>query len=71
MQKLEICIRRPVFATMIVLSLVVCGAAGFFKLGVDRFPVDLPTLVWTQLPGAAPEEVEASSLSKSKKSSTP
>jgi HAE1 family hydrophobic/amphiphilic exporter-1 len=62
MQKLaEICIRRPVFATMIVLSLVVVGAAGFFKLGVDRFPsVDLPTVsVRTGLPGAAPEEVEA------------
>ena len=62
MQKLaEICIRRPVFATMIVLSLVVVGAAGFFKLGVDRFPsVDLPTVsVRVTLPGAAPEEVEA------------
>jgi HAE1 family hydrophobic/amphiphilic exporter-1 len=46
---------------MIVLSLVVVGAAGFFKLGVDRFPsVDLPTVsVRTGLPGAAPEEVEA------------
>ncbi|PWT95489.1 MAG: AcrB/AcrD/AcrF family protein [Blastocatellia bacterium] len=62
MQKLaEICIRRPVFATMIVLSLVVVGAAGFFKLGVDRFPsVDLPTIsVRTNLPGASPEEVES------------
>jgi HAE1 family hydrophobic/amphiphilic exporter-1 len=62
MQKLaEICIRRPVFATMIVLSLVVIGAAGFFKLGVDRFPsVDLPTVsVRVSLPGAAPEEVES------------
>src|ERR1043165_2439335 len=62
MQKLaEICIRRPVFATMIVLSLVVVGAAGFFKLGVDRFPsVDLPTVsVRVNLPGAAPEEVES------------
>src|SRR5712671_1567225 len=62
MQKLaEICIRRPVFATMIVLSLVVVGAASFFRLGVDRFPsVDLPTVsVRTGLPGAAPEEVEA------------
>ncbi len=62
MQKLaEICIRRPVFATMIVLSLVVVGAAGFFRLGVDRFPsVDLPTVsVRTALPGAAPEEVES------------
>src|SRR5918999_990103 len=62
MQKLaEICIRRPVFVTMIVLSLVVVGAAGFFRLGVDRFPaVDLPTVsVRVGLPGAAPEEVES------------
>jgi HAE1 family hydrophobic/amphiphilic exporter-1 len=62
MQKLaEICIRRPVFAAMIVLSLVVIGAAGFLKLGVDRFPsVDLPTVsVRVNLPGAAPEEVES------------
>src|SRR6187402_2862933 len=61
MQKLaEICIRRPVFATMIVLALVVVGAASFFRLGVDRFPsVDLPTVtVRTALPGASPEEVE-------------
>jgi HAE1 family hydrophobic/amphiphilic exporter-1 len=62
LQKLaEICIRRPVFATMIILSLVVVGAAGFFRLGVDRFPaVDLPTVsVRVGLPGAAPEEVES------------
>jgi hydrophobe/amphiphile efflux-1 (HAE1) family protein len=61
MQKLaEICIRRPVFAAMIVLSLVVVGAASYFKLGVDRFPaVDLPTvIVRTSLPGASPEEME-------------
>src|SRR6266480_7325258 len=62
MQKLaEICIRRPVFATMIVLSLVVVGAASFFRLGVDRFPsVDLPTVsVRTNLPGASAQEVES------------
>src|SRR5918996_5626811 len=62
MQKLaEICIRRPVFASMIVLSLVVVGAASFFRLGVDRFPsVDLPTVsVRIGLPGGAPEEVES------------
>src|SRR5918992_660411 len=61
MQKLaEICIRRPVFAAMIILSLVVVGAASYFRLGVDRFPsVDLPTVsVRTNLPGASPEEVE-------------
>jgi|HubBroStandDraft_3_1064219.scaffolds.fasta_scaffold01250_4 HAE1 family hydrophobic/amphiphilic exporter-1 len=62
MQKLaEICIRRPVFAVMIVLALVVVGAASWQRLGVDRFPsVDLPTVsVRTALPGASTEEVEA------------
>ena len=56
----DICIRRPVFASMIVLSLVVVGAAAYLGLGVDRFPsVDLPTVrVQTVLPGASPEEVE-------------
>jgi HAE1 family hydrophobic/amphiphilic exporter-1 len=62
MQKLaEICIRRPVFASMIVLALVVVGAASFFRLGVDRFPsVDLPTVsIRTGLPGGSPQEVES------------
>src|SRR5438045_3808098 len=61
MQKLaEICIRSPVFAAMIILSLVVVGSASYFKLGVDRFPsVDLPTVsVRTNLPGASPEVME-------------
>jgi len=60
-QKLaEICIARPVFATMFVLLMVVAGAVGFAKLPVDRYPaVDLPTVtIRTTLPGAAPEEVE-------------
>ncbi len=57
----EICIRRPVFAAMLVLALVVVGATAYFKLGVDRFPaVDLPTImVRTTLPGGAPEDVES------------
>lgn len=61
MQKLaEICIKRPVFAAMIILALVVVGSASYFRLGVDRFPsVDLPTVtVRTSLPGASPEEIE-------------
>src|SRR3982074_2325032 len=61
MQKLaEICIRRPVFAAMIVLALGVVGSASYFKLGADRFPsVDLPTVsVRTNLPGPYPEERE-------------
>jgi HAE1 family hydrophobic/amphiphilic exporter-1 len=55
-----ICIDRPVFATMIVLSLVVVGAASYFRLGIDRFPrVDLPQIaVRTTLPNASVEETE-------------
>src|SRR3954447_1771725 len=62
MQKIaEICIRRPVFAAMIILALVVVGAASYSRLGVDRFPsVDLPTVsVRTALPGSSTEETEA------------
>jgi len=62
MQKLaEICIRRPVFAMMIVLSLVVVGAAGYMHLGVDRFPaVDIPVVrISARLPGASPAEMES------------
>jgi HAE1 family hydrophobic/amphiphilic exporter-1 len=55
-----ICVDRPVFAAMIVLSLVVVGAASYFRLGIDRFPrVDLPQVaVRTSLPGASVEETE-------------
>ena len=61
MQRLaEVCIKRPVFATMLVMAFVVVGAASWFRLGVDRFPaVDLPTVnVRVELPGASSEEVE-------------
>ena len=56
----EICVHRPVFATVIVLFLTVVGGFSFFTLGVDRFPkIDLPTIsVRTGNPGAAPEEIE-------------
>ena len=57
----EICIRRPVFACMLVLALVVAGATGYTHLNVDRSPaVDLPTVfVSTGLPGASPVEMES------------
>ncbi|MBK7931905.1 MAG: efflux RND transporter permease subunit [Acidobacteria bacterium] len=56
----EICVHRPVFATVIVMFLTVVGGFSFFTLGVDRFPkIDLPTIsVRTSNPGAAPEEIE-------------
>jgi len=57
----SICVRRPVFATVLILVLCVVGAAGYTKLGVDRFPkVDFPIItVTTRLPGAGPHEVES------------
>jgi HAE1 family hydrophobic/amphiphilic exporter-1 len=61
MQKLaEICIRRPVFATMLIMALVVMGLASYRKLGVDYFPkIEFPIVtISTTLRGAAPEEVE-------------
>lgn len=56
----EICVHRPVFATVIVMFLTVVGGFSFFTLGVDRFPkIDLPTIsVGTSNPGASPEEIE-------------
>jgi len=60
-QKLaEVCIRRPVFASMMMLALLVIGAVSYRKLAVDRYPsVDLPTVrVLTRLPGASPEDLE-------------
>ncbi len=56
----EICVKRPVFATMLILSLVVVGAFSFFSLGVDLFPkVDFPTITITTVnPGASPVEIE-------------
>jgi hydrophobic/amphiphilic exporter-1 (mainly G- bacteria), HAE1 family len=61
MQKLaEICIKRPVFATMLILMLVVLGLDAYHKLGVDFFPkIEFPIVtVTTVLKGASPEEVE-------------
>jgi HAE1 family hydrophobic/amphiphilic exporter-1 len=61
MSVLEVFVRRPVFTTMLIVSLVVLGAASFVQLGVDIFPkVDLPTItITTRLPGAGPEEIES------------
>src|SRR5919197_410323 len=55
----ELCVRRPVFATMVVVSLVVLGIFSFRDLGVDLFPRADPATVTVavQLPGASPEEM--------------
>ena len=55
-----LCVKRPVFATVLILSLTVVGAFSFTRLGVDRFPkIEFPTVVVTTVqPGAAPEQIE-------------
>jgi len=56
----DISVRRPVFASVLILSLTVVGAFSFWQLGLDRFPkVDFPTvIVTTRQPGASPEQIE-------------
>jgi HAE1 family hydrophobic/amphiphilic exporter-1 len=55
-----ICIRRPVFATVIALVLTVIGMFSYLQLGVDRFPrIDFPVVtITTVVPGASPESIE-------------
>lgn len=54
-------IRRPVFATMLIVALLVLGVTSYFQLNVDLFPeVDFPVVaITTAYPGAGPEAVEA------------
>src|SRR5213594_5279174 len=58
----DLCISRPVFATMINLFFVVLGWFSFRQIGIDQFPnVELPIVtVTTTLRGASPEEMETS-----------
>ena len=53
-------VKRPVFASVLILTLTVIGGFSFFQLGVDRFPkVDFPTiLITTRQAGASPEQIE-------------
>jgi HAE1 family hydrophobic/amphiphilic exporter-1 len=62
----ETCVRRPVFATVIILLLSVVGLFSYARLGVDRFPrVEFPivTVSLRQL-GASPEEIESEVVDK-------
>src|SRR5689334_9401638 len=58
----DLCIKRPVFATMINLFIVVLGWFSLSSIGIDQFPnVELPMVtVTTTLRGASPEEMETS-----------
>jgi HAE1 family hydrophobic/amphiphilic exporter-1 len=58
----ELCIRRPVMTTLLMVSFIVFGIFGYMKLPVAALPrVDFPTInVSAQLPGANPETMAAS-----------
>lgn len=53
-------IKRPVFATMVIVSFMVLGVVSLGRLGIDLFPeVNFPFVnVLVPYPGAGPEEVE-------------
>ena len=57
----DICVRRPVFATMLIGVLVVAGWFSYQSLTLELMPkVEMPVVtVTTTLPGAGPEEIEA------------
>ena len=57
----QVSLRNPVFATMVMLALVVLGMFSFQSLKIDQFPnIDLPVVVvTTEYPGASPEIVES------------
>lgn len=56
----RISIAHPVFASMMMVVLLVLGAFSYQRLGVDQFPnVDVPVVVvTTTYPGATPETIE-------------
>jgi HAE1 family hydrophobic/amphiphilic exporter-1 len=57
----KLSIERPVFVTCIIILILVMGAMGYRKLGVDLFPdVTFPFVsITTPYLGAAPEEIES------------
>ena len=57
----RVSLQNPVFATMVMLALVVMGLFSFQRLKVDQFPnIDFPVVVVsTEYPGASPEIVES------------
>ncbi|HEX9974660.1 MAG TPA: efflux RND transporter permease subunit, partial [bacterium] len=60
MKLADVSIKRPVFATMMILALIVLGLYSYLKLNIDMFPdVDFPYVTATTvLPGAGPEQIE-------------
>ncbi|MBP6645941.1 MAG: efflux RND transporter permease subunit [Burkholderiaceae bacterium] len=57
----RVSLKNPVFATMVMMAIVVLGLFSYQRLKVDQFPnIDFPVVVVTaDYPGAAPEIVES------------
>ena len=57
----QVSLKNPVFATMVMLAIVVLGLFSYQRMQVDQFPnIDLPVVVITaDYPGASPEIVES------------
>ena len=56
----DVSIKRPVFATMMMVTLVVLGIISYQRLAIDEYPdVSYPiVVVQTSYPGASPEVME-------------
>ncbi len=57
----QVSLKNPVFATMVMLAIVVLGLFSYQRMQVDQFPnIDLPVVViTTEYPGASPEIIES------------
>lgn len=57
----ELCIRRPVFTTVLTVMMVLIGAVSYSRLSLREYPnIDEPVVsVQTRYPGASPEIIES------------
>lgn len=57
----DLSIKRPVFATVLMLALVTLGVFSYRRLAIDMFPdIEIPVLsIITQYPGASPRRSSA------------
>ena len=66
MKLVDVSVKRPVLATVMVAVLVVFGVSAYPKIGVDQFPdVEFPFVIVTAVyPGADPETIETKVVEK-------
>ncbi|HET6343372.1 MAG TPA: efflux RND transporter permease subunit, partial [Myxococcota bacterium] len=64
MRLTEVCIRKPVFAWMLMAATLVFGGVALQRIGISQFPdVDFPMIsVYVDWEGAAPEVIEHDAL---------